>query len=66
MVKIIENYEIKNDSTFRIGGTVKKVALPENFMYNERVKTKKNGHTEALRPEGRVIGIQKIVRRRYQ
>ena len=30
MVKIIENYEIKNDSTFRIGGTVKKVALPES------------------------------------
>ena len=30
MVNIIENYEIKNDSTFRIGGVVKKVALPQN------------------------------------
>ena len=29
-MQIIENYSIKNDSTFRIGGTVKKVALPEN------------------------------------
>lgn len=30
MVKIIENYEIKNESTFRIGGTVDKVAFPNN------------------------------------
>lgn len=29
-MQIIENYEVKNDSTFRIGGTVKKVALPDN------------------------------------
>ena len=29
-MQIIENYSIKNDSTFRIGGTVKKVALPDN------------------------------------
>ena len=28
MVNIFENYQIKNDSTFRIGGTVSKVALP--------------------------------------
>lgn len=29
MVNIFENYNIKNDATFRIGGTVKKVAFPE-------------------------------------
>ncbi len=29
-MQIIENYSIKNDSTFRIGGTVKKVALPNS------------------------------------
>ncbi|MBE7705215.1 MAG: UDP-N-acetylmuramate dehydrogenase [Cyanobacteria bacterium SIG29] len=28
-MQIIENYQIKNDTTFRIGGTVSKVALPE-------------------------------------
>ena len=30
MVEIFENYEIKNESTFRIGGYVKKVAFPSN------------------------------------
>ena len=30
MVNIFENYDIKNDSTFRIGGIVKKVARPKN------------------------------------
>ena len=30
-MQIIENYEIKNDSTFRIGGTIKKVALPDTI-----------------------------------
>jgi len=29
-MQIIENYNIKNDTTFRIGGTVKKVAIPDN------------------------------------
>ena len=29
MVEIYNDYEIKNESTFRIGGRVKKVALPE-------------------------------------
>ena len=29
-MQIIENYSIKNDSTFRIGGTIKKVALPND------------------------------------
>ena len=29
MVEIYNNYEIKNESTFRIGGIVKKVAFPE-------------------------------------
>ncbi len=29
-MQIIENYSIKNDSTFRIGGTVEKVALPDS------------------------------------
>lgn len=28
-MQIIENYSIKNDSTFRIGGTIRKVALPD-------------------------------------
>ena len=30
-MQIIENYSIKNDSTFRIGGTIKKVALPDTI-----------------------------------
>ena len=30
MVEIFENYEIKNESTFRIGGKVKKVAFPSS------------------------------------
>ncbi len=30
MVEIFENYEIKNESTFRIGGKVKKVAFPKS------------------------------------
>lgn len=30
MVEIFENYEIKNESTFRIGGNVKKVAFPSS------------------------------------
>lgn len=30
MAKIIKNYEIKNESTFRIGGEVDEVAMPEN------------------------------------
>lgn len=30
-MQIIENYEVKNDSTFRIGGTIKKVALPDTI-----------------------------------
>lgn len=30
MVQIFENYEIKNESTFRIGGKVKKVAFPNS------------------------------------
>ena len=30
-MQIIENYEIKNDSTFRIGGTIKRVALPDTI-----------------------------------
>ena len=29
-MQIIENYSIKNDSTFRIGGAIKKVALPNS------------------------------------
>ena len=29
-MQIIENYSIKNDSTFRIGGAIKKVALPKS------------------------------------
>ena len=29
MVEIYNNYEIKKESTFRIGGIVKKVAFPE-------------------------------------
>ena len=30
MVEVIKNYEIKNESTFRIGGVVEQVALPKN------------------------------------
>ena len=30
MVEVIKNYEIKNESTFRIGGIVEDVALPKN------------------------------------
>ena len=30
-MQIIENYEVKNDSTFRIGGTIKRVALPDTI-----------------------------------
>ncbi len=30
-MQIIENYSIKNDSTFRIGGTVEKVFLPDSI-----------------------------------
>lgn len=29
-MQIIENYSIKNDTTFRIGGTISRVALPDN------------------------------------
>ncbi|MBQ8886425.1 MAG: UDP-N-acetylmuramate dehydrogenase [Candidatus Gastranaerophilales bacterium] len=31
MVEIFENYEIKNESTFKIGGIVKKVAFPSSI-----------------------------------
>ena len=31
MVEIFENYEIKNESTFRIGGKVKKAAFPSSI-----------------------------------
>lgn len=31
MVEVIKNYEIKNESTFRIGGVVDEVALPKNI-----------------------------------
>ena len=32
MVEVFENYEIKNESTFRIGGKVKKVAFPSSVV----------------------------------
>ncbi len=40
MVKILENYEIKNETTFKIGGIVKKTAFPQS--YNELLELLKS------------------------
>ena len=46
MVEIFENYEIKNESTFRIGGKVKKVAFPSSI--EELVELLKTGEYDLV------------------